>query len=110
MTKENGENENGSIIYLKASEVYDSLDRFRVLSPSWTQNEWQREWNELMSKIRAAHAMAVVFPINTAIDAFVNSTAIFKENKTVSEETLLKVFEAVESIRERARVHPAVLD
>lgn len=65
-------------MYLKANEVYDALDRFRVLSGAWSDEERDREWNYLMSVIRSAHAMALVFPINPALEAFLESTAVFK--------------------------------
>lgn len=91
-------------MYLRANETYDSLDRFRVLSASWSAEVREREWNELMRTIRGAHAMAVVFPKNPAIDSFLSSTAAFKDERTVSEERLSKVFDAVELIRENARV------
>jgi hypothetical protein len=96
-------------MYFKANEVYDSLERFHVLSESWATEEWEREWNDLMRVIRGAHAMAVVFPQNPAIDAFLSSTAVFKDERTVSDERLSTAFDAVELIREKARLHGAVL-
>lgn len=96
-------------MYLKANEVYDALDRFRVLSESWSEEEQEREWNYLISVIRSAHAMAVVFPINPALEAFLKSTVVFKIERTVSEELLSKVFEAVELIRDKAKIDGAVL-
>jgi hypothetical protein len=96
-------------MYLKANEIYDYLDRFRVLSDSWSQEEWQHEWNTLMHRIRQAHALAVVFPINPAIDAFVNATAVFKDRKAISEEDLSKTFNAVELIRDKAKIGSPVL-
>jgi len=97
-------------IYLKADEVYDCLDRFRVLSASWDTEEWEQEWNDLMRVIRGAHAMAVVFPKNPAIGEFLACTAVFKDEKNVSKDLLSKVLDAVELIREKARVHASVLE
>lgn len=97
-------------MYLKANETYDALDRFHVLSSSWGAGDWEREWNDLMRLTRGAHAMAVVFPINPAIDAFVSSTAVFKDDKTVSQERLSKVFDAVELIRQKALIHPSIVE
>ncbi len=65
-------------MYLKADETYDGLDRFRVLSDSWDTEERGREWNDLMRLIRGAHAMAVVFPENPAVDAFLSSVITSK--------------------------------
>jgi hypothetical protein len=53
--------------------------------------------------------MAVVFPQNPAIQAFLSSTAVFKDEKTVSEERLSKVFDAVELVRQKALIHPTIL-
>jgi hypothetical protein len=97
-------------MYLKADETYDGLDRFRVLSDSWDTEERGREWNDLMRLIRGAHAMAVVFPENPAVDAFLSCTKVFKDQTTVSKDRLSKVFDAVELIRERARVNRRVLE
>lgn len=97
-------------MYLKADETYDALDRFHVLSDSWDTEEWEREWNDLMRLIRGALAMAVVFPQNPAIGAFLSSAAVFKDEKTVSEERLSKVFDAVELIRQRALLPAAILE
>jgi len=97
-------------MYLKADETYDGLDRFRVLSDSWDTEEREREWNDLMRLIRGAHAMAVVFPENPAVDAFLSCTKVFKDQTTVSKDRLSKVFDAVELIRERARVNRRVLE
>jgi hypothetical protein len=97
-------------MYLKSNETYDALDRFRVLATSWSTQEWEREWNELMRIVRGAHAMAVVFPKNPAIDSFLASTALFKDERTVSELRLSKVFDAVELIRQNARMPSAILD
>ncbi len=97
-------------MYLKANETYDVLDRFRVLATSWSTQEWEREWNELMRIIRGAHAMAVVFPKNPAIDSFLSSTAVFKNERTVSEERLSRVFDAVELIRQNTRMPSAILE
>jgi hypothetical protein len=96
-------------MYLKANEVYDALDRFRVFSGAWSDEELEREWNYLMSVIRSAHAMALVFPINPALEAFLESSAVFKTERTVSEELLSKVFDAVELIRDKAKMDVAVL-
>lgn len=97
-------------VYLKANEVYDLLDRFRVLSASWNTEEREREWNNLMGVIRGAHAMADVFPVNPAVDAFLSATAVFKEAHTVSEELLSKVLDAVELIRGKARIHRSIVE
>ena len=96
-------------MYLRANETYDALDRFRVLSPSWSEEGWEREWNDLMRLIRGALAMAVVFPKNPAIDSFISSTAVFKNERTVSEVRLSKVFDAVELIRANSRIRPNIL-
>jgi hypothetical protein len=97
-------------MYLKANETYDSLDRFRVLSASWSTEDWEREWNDLMRVIRGAHAAAVVFPKNPAVDSFLSSTAVFKDERTVSEERLSKVFDAVELIRQNGRMPSSILE
>jgi hypothetical protein len=97
-------------MYLKANETYDALDRFCVLSGSWSAQGSEREWNDLMRVIRGAHAMAIVFPKNPAIDSFLSSTAVFKERKAVSVGSLPKVFDAVEMIRQNARLPWGILD
>lgn len=96
-------------MYLRADEVYDLLDRFHTLSNDWTEDKWLQEWNELMRVIRGAHAMALAFPINPATDAFVSSTAVFKDERAVSKERLSEVFEAVHLIREKARLPVDIL-
>jgi hypothetical protein len=96
-------------MYLKANEVHDALDRFRVLSSSWSDHELEREWNYLMSVIRSAHAMAVVFPINPALDTFLKASAVFKTETTVSDELLSKVFDAIELIRDKAKMDLSVV-
>src|ERR1700676_1895899 len=45
---------------------------------TWGTNEWQKDRNKLMFKIREAHSMAVVFPKDAAIDALFEATAVFK--------------------------------
>lgn len=97
-------------MYLKADEVYDALDRFRVLYSSWDKQELQREWSDLMRLIRGAHAMAVVFPQNAAVGALLSSTAVFKEVRALSDVELAKVFDAVELIRERALLPSTILE
>ncbi len=97
-------------MYLKGDEVYDLLDRFHALSATWSKEQWGREWNDLMRVIRGANAMAVVFPKNPAIQAFLSATAVFKDDKTVSEERLARVFDAVELIRQKALIHPSILE
>jgi len=97
-------------MYLKADETYDALDRFHILSDSWDTDEREREWSHLIRLIRGAHAMAVVFPHNPAVEAFLSSTAVFKDEKTVSDDRLSKVFDAVELIRQKALLPATVLE
>ncbi|MGA2859989.1 MAG: hypothetical protein ABSE40_24235 [Candidatus Sulfotelmatobacter sp.] len=97
-------------MYLKADETYDALDRFHVLSDSWDPEEREREWSDLMRLIRGAHAMAVVFPQNPAVGAFLSSTAVFKNEKIVSDDRLSKVFDAVDLIRQKALLPAAILE
>ena len=97
-------------MYLKADETYDALDRFHVLSDSWDTEEQEREWNDLMRLIRGAHAMGVVFPQNPAVGAFLSATAVFKDEKTVSDNRLSKVLDAVEQIRQRALLPATILE
>ena len=54
--------------------------------------------------------MAVVFPHNPAVEAFLSSTAVFKDEKTVSDDRLSKVFDAVELIRQKALLPATVLE
>jgi hypothetical protein len=96
-------------MYLKANETYDALERFSVLADSWDKAAWTVEWNNLMRTIRGAHAMAVVFPKSPAIDAFLSATAVFKDEKVVSQERLSQVLSASELIREHALLPTAVL-
>ncbi len=97
-------------MYLRANGTYDALDRFRSVSPSWSTEEWEREWNELMRCIRGAHAMAVAFPRNAATDSFLESTAVLEDERAVSQQRLLKVLDAVDLIRVRARLPLDILD
>jgi hypothetical protein len=97
-------------MYLKADETYDALDRFHVLSDSWDPEEREREWSDLMRLIRGAHAMAVVFPQNPAVGVFLSSTAVFKDEKIVSDDRLSKVFDAVDLIRQKALLPAAILE
>lgn len=97
-------------MYLKADETYDALDRFHVLSDSWNTTRRELEWSDLMRLIRGAHAMAVVFPQNLAVGAFLSSTAVFKDEKTVSDDCLSKVFDAVELIRQKALLPVTILE
>jgi len=97
-------------LYFKADEAYDALERFQALytstsSPGWGEEEWEREWNDLMRVMRGVHRMALVFPKNSAIDELLACTAVFKdEEQAVSNERLSKLFDAVEGVRQKALI------
>jgi hypothetical protein len=95
-------------LYLSASGIYDSLDRFQAQyvfgnSPT-NQEQRNRDLSDLMTSIRKVHAMAAVFPRAQAITDLFDATAAFKDaDKEVgSKERLKKIGEAVEGLREQA--------
>jgi hypothetical protein len=104
-------------LYLKANELYDALEFFQtkyvnIFAQSWVSGEWKSDFNDLTHLIRAAHAMAMVFPVNAAVTEFCESTTVFSNpQEALSKERLKKVFNAVEKIRERARINdPSILE
>jgi hypothetical protein len=98
-------------LYFKAGEAYDALDRFQTMYPSgWNTVEFERDWNDLIRTVRSVHTMALVFPKNPAIDAFLSATGEFKDPKeALSKDRLAKIFDAVEGLRQNALVDPSVL-
>lgn len=103
-------------VYAKVDEAYDRLDYFQTIypsvdSPGWGSSEWEQEWAKLITALRAANRMASVFPVNPVINKLFEATAAFKDLKeAVSKERLSKIFDAVEEIRQQARVDAAVLE
>ncbi len=81
-------------LYFKASEFYDSLDRFQAQYKSDSPGLWddpyiRRDFTDLMFLIRKAHSMAAVFPRHQVITDFCNSTAVFRDrNEALSKERL----------------------
>jgi len=99
-------------LYFKANQLYDSLDRFQTLYDAATPctTEFQKDWNDLMFLIREVQCMALVFPKNPVTDEFLSCTAVFKDRaEALSKCRLNKVFNAVDGIRLKALLDPAVL-
>ena len=100
-------------LFLGASEVYDYLDRFQAqydaMSPTlYNIPEFERDFTDLMFRIRRVHAMAAVFPKNPIVTELFDATAAFKDKKeAVSKGRLTKVSNAVEGLREQAKLWDA---
>jgi hypothetical protein len=102
-------------LYFKASEACHFLEYFqrqhaavapglRGLPPVID------DFNMLMFKLRDAHSMAVVFPINPAIHGFLASTAVFENlDEAFSPERLTNIENAVEELRQKALLDVSVL-
>lgn len=103
-------------LYFKADEAYDALDRFQVMYPSpsapgWDTPEWQQESHDLMRIMRTVHRIAVVFPQNPEVQALFDATAVFgSADEYTSKDRLSKLFDAVEGIRQKARIDRTVLE
>ncbi len=104
-------------LYLKANQAYDSLDAFQSMHEGFSlprgaaaTAEFEKDWNNLMALFREVHAMAAVFPRNPATDELFASTAVFDSwPEALSKDRLRKVFDALDGIRQKAFLGPAVL-
>jgi hypothetical protein len=103
-------------LYLKANEAYDTLEKFQIeygATPQSPDNakKYKSDFNNLMYVFRAVHALAMVFPIDPVVTELCLATADFEEVENIfSTERLKRIFEAMNSVREKALVDTAVLD
>ncbi len=99
-------------LYFAISEFRDSLEHFQTqydASDLETFN-FGKDRNALMFLFRRLASMAVVFPRDPAIDALRTCIEGFSEPaESLSKVRLAKVGDAVEGLRQKALVHPAVL-
>jgi hypothetical protein len=109
-------------LYVKADEAYDALDCFKGLYPSPTAPDWgtlecTREINNLTRIMRTVHRIAFAFiprsgEIPPEIQALLEATAGFQNIETdgISEGQKTKLFDAVEKLVPRVRLHSSILD
>lgn len=100
-------------IYFAASEFRNSLEHFQTQydAASIGTVSFINDRNNLMFLFRKVASMAMVFPKNSAINALAASVEGFREPaQALSTERLALVDDAVEGLRQKARVNPAVLD
>jgi hypothetical protein len=108
-------------VYLKADEAHDVLNAFQVqyagAIPAPTSEglaDFVKKRNDLIHLLRRVNSIAALFPGNEIMNELfaITRTGGFKENGALlSKETLDKLFNAVENIREKARIKdPAILD
>ncbi len=103
-------------LYSKADEAYDALDLYQGIygdDKIWTPQRTQ-DFNAMMSKMRQARAMAVVFPKNPATAELIDATAFAKNpgeavTEAMSKERLQKLMNAVSSLYEQSLVNKDVL-
>jgi len=99
-------------LYFAASEFRDSLEHFqaRYDAASVGTVNFVKDRNDLMFLFRRVASMAMVFPQHPAIDALASSAKGFREPaQSLSAERLAIVDDAVEGLRQKALVNPAVL-
>lgn len=101
-------------LYVKADEVYDAIDKFRVSYPSvlhstWDKPERVQDLNSLMVIFRAAARRCFVFPKHPAIDRFLKALEHDSPGALLTPEFLEGVSDASGDLRELAGVNPAVL-
>jgi deoxyribodipyrimidine photolyase len=100
-------------LYFKACEIYDSLDRFQAQhvfgNSAYSQDQRNRDLSDLMDHVRKVHSMAAVFPRTQAITDLFDATATFKDSykEVESKERLKKISDAVEGLREQAKLWDA---
>jgi hypothetical protein len=103
-------------LYFAASGVHTDLDRFQAKyvfgNSAYSQDQRNRDINDLMATIRKVHAMAAVFPRAQAITDMIDATAAFKDTdrEVGSKDRLKKIFDAVEGLRQRALMDTSVLE
>jgi hypothetical protein len=97
-------------LYFAASGVHADLDRFQAKyvfgNSAYSQDQRNRDINDLMTSIRKVHAMAAVFPRAQAITDMIDATAAFKntEKEVTSKDRLKRIGDAVEGLREQALI------
>ena len=102
-------------LYFKADDAYDAVDHYKTQYPNpLLPNEDDPAriiaWNNLMLTIKTVHRIAMVFPINSAIDALVSATVTFDyTTQTISNDQLTTLFDAVQNIRDISRIDISVL-
>jgi hypothetical protein len=102
-------------LYLKANEAYNALEKFQIQygigslqSPD--DGQWKQDFNNLIYIFRAVHALAMVFPIDPVVTELCLATVDFQNVENVfSKKRLERIFEAMNNVREKALVDPAVL-
>jgi hypothetical protein len=102
-------------LYFKAKEIHDSLEHFQAQyvfgNSAYSQEQRNRDFNDLIFSIRKVHAMAAVFPRTQTVTDLFNETAVFKDPKEISsKERLAKIFKAIEGLRQNALLDTTVLD
>jgi hypothetical protein len=109
-------------LYFKAEEAYDTLERFRASYPStsalgWGTPECNRKRDDLMLTMRTVHCIALAFiprsgEIPPEIQALFDATTGFHniEADGISESQKTKMFDAVEKLVPRVRLHSSILD
>jgi len=94
----------------RRKRVHADLDRFQAKyvfgNSAYSQDQRNRDINDLMTSIRKVHAMAAVFPRAQAITDMIDATAAFKntEKEVTSKDRLNKIGDAVEGLREQALI------
>ena len=102
-------------LYLKANEAYDALERFQIqygAGPPQPPNDgqWKQDFNNLIYVFRAVHALAMVFPVDPVVTELCLATADFQNVENVlAKKRLERIFDAMNSVREKALVDPDVL-